>query len=213
MFTFQRPPMIEAQGRRAVALPLDVADSTSFGPFAETVRATLARAWRRERFDYLVNNAGTSTIAPFLETTEAQLDELFAIHLKAAFFLTQRLAPLLEDGGRVLNVSSGLTRYTYPGQSAYAAVKGGVDVLTRYMAVELGPRRTSVNVIAPGGIETDIAGGVMRRPEVQAAVAAETALGRVGQPEDIGAAAALLLTGETEWINGQRLEVTGCFRL
>jgi NAD(P)-dependent dehydrogenase (short-subunit alcohol dehydrogenase family) len=204
---------IEAQGRRAVALPLDVGQSATFEAFADTVRATLARVWRRDRLDYLVNNAGTTLFAPFLETTEAQLDELLAIHVKATFLLSQRLVPLIADGGRILNVSSGLTRYTYPGQAAYALAKGAVDVLTRYMAVELGTRRISVNVIAPGGIETDIGGGVMRRPDVQAMVTAETALGRVGQPEDIGAAVALLLASETQWINGQRLEVTGGFRL
>jgi len=204
---------IESQGRRAVALPLDVGQSATFAAFAETVRAALARVWRRDRFDYLVNNAGTTLFAPFLETTEAQLDELLAIHVKARFFLSQRLVPLIADGGRIINVSSGLTRYAYPGQAAYAVAKGGVDVLTRYMALELGPRRISVNVIAPGGIETDIGGGVMRNPAVQAAVTAETALGRVGQPDDIGAAVALLLASETQWINGQRLEVTGGFRL
>lgn len=210
---------IEAQGRRAVALPLDsslqshVGQSATFEAFADAVRATLARVWRRDRFDYLVNNAGTTLFAPFLETTEAQLDELLAIHVKATFLLSQRLVPLIADGGRILNVSSGLTRYSYPGQAAYAVAKGGVDVLTRYMALELGPRRISVNAIAPGGIETDIGGGVMRNPEVQAAVTADTALGRVGQPEDVGAAVALLLASETQWINGQRLELTGGFRL
>ena len=204
---------IEALGRRAVALHLDVGRSATFGAFAETIRAALARVWRREHFDYLVNNAGTTLFAPFLETTEAQLDELLAIHVKATFLLSQQLVPLIASGGRILNVSSGLTRYTYPGQAAYAVAKGGVDVLTRYMALELGPRRISVNVIAPGGVETDIGGGIMRSPEVQAAVSADTALGRVGQPDDIGAAVALLLASETQWINGQRIEVTGGFRL
>jgi len=204
---------IEAQGRRGLALPLDVGQSSTFAAFAESVRAGLRRVWQRDRFDYLVNNAGTNAFAPFVETTEAQFDELVAVHLKATFFLSQRLLPLIADGGRILNVSSGLSRYTYPGQAAYAAMKGGVDVLTRYMAVELGPRRISVNVIAPGGIETDFGGGIMRNPDVQAAVTAETALGRVGQPDDIGAAVALLLASETQWINGQRLEVTGGFRL
>jgi NAD(P)-dependent dehydrogenase (short-subunit alcohol dehydrogenase family) len=204
---------IEALGRRAVALRLDVAQSATFPDFAAAVKAALQRVWSRDRIDYLVNNAGTTVFAPFMETTEAEFDELLAIHLKGTFFLSQRLAPLIADGGRIINMSSGLARYTYPGQAAYAVMKGGVEVLTRYMALELGPRRISVNVVAPGGIETDIGGGVMRDAGLQATVAAQTALGRVGQPDDIGGVVAALLAPETGWINGQRIEIAGGFRL
>jgi len=204
---------IEALGRRGLALPLDVARRASFPDFAGALQATLRRVWQRDSFDYLVNNAGSHVLAPFLETTDAQFDELLDTHLRSTFFLSQTLVPLIADGGRILNMSSGLARYTYPGQAAYAVMKGGVEVLTRYMAAELGPRRISVNVIAPGGIETDFGGGVMRDARVQAAVTAQTALGRVGQPDDIGGVVAALLAPEAGWINGQRIEVTGGFML
>ncbi|HET9931120.1 MAG TPA: SDR family oxidoreductase [Polyangiaceae bacterium] len=199
-------------GRKAVALPLDVARSATFPAFADTVRSVLADRWNRATFDCLVNNAGTGAFAPFLETTEEQFDQLLDSHLRGTFFLSQKLIPLIADGGRILNVSSGLTRYTYPGQAAYAAMKAGVEVLTRYMALELGPR-ISVNVIAPGGVETDFAGGAMRDPNLQKVVAAETALARVAKPDDIGGVVAALLAPETAWLNGQRIEVTGGFRL
>jgi NAD(P)-dependent dehydrogenase (short-subunit alcohol dehydrogenase family) len=204
---------IRALGRKAHALPLDVAQRPSFPDFAAAVKSALQQTWQRKRIDYLVNNAGTSLFAPFMETTDAQFDELLDVHLRGTFFLTQTLVPLIADGGRILNVSSGLARYTYPGQAAYAVMKGGIEVLTRYMAVELGPRRISVNVIAPGGIETDIGGGVMRDPRVQATVAAQTALGRVGQPDDVGNVVAALLAPEMAWVNGQRIELTGGFLL
>jgi NAD(P)-dependent dehydrogenase (short-subunit alcohol dehydrogenase family) len=201
---------LEAKGRRAVALPLDVADSKSFAAFAEQVKATLGRVWQRERFDYLVNNAGIGAHASFTETTEAQFDELVNVHLKGTFFLSQRLLPLLADGGRILNVSSGLARFSMPGYSAYAAMKGGVEVLTRYMAKELGVRKISVNTLAPGAIATDFGGGLVRdNAGLNAAIAAQTALGRVGLPDDVGGAVALLLSPEGAWINGQRIEVSG----
>jgi len=204
---------IQAKGRKAVALPLDAGDSSSFEGFAAAVNGELGRVWRRERFDFLVNNAGMATPASFVETTEALFDELFRAHLKGPFFLSQRLLPLIADGGRIVNVSSGLTRYSYPGQSAYAVMKGGIDVLTRYMAVELGARGITVNVVAPGGIETDIGGGIMRNPEVQKIVASQTALGRVGVPDDIGGIVAMLLAPESRWLTGQRIEVTGGYML
>ena len=204
---------VTALGRRAVALSLDVARRSTYLDFAAAVKSALRETWQRERIDYLVNNAGTSLAVPFLETTESQFEELLDVHLRSTFFLSQTLVPLIADGGRILNVSSGLARYTYPGHAAYAVMKGGVEVLTRYMALELGPRRISVNVIAPGGIETDIGGGLMRDPRVQASVAAQTALGRVGQPDDIGSVVAALLAPETAWVNGQRIEVTGGFML
>jgi NAD(P)-dependent dehydrogenase (short-subunit alcohol dehydrogenase family) len=205
--------LIEALGRKAAALPLDVAQRATFPAFTEALVAVLRRTWERDRFDYLVNNAGSTLFAPFVETTEAQFDELLDVHLKGTFFLSQALLPSITDGGRILNMSSGLARYSYPGQAAYAIMKGGIEVLTRYMALELGPRRISVNAIAPGGIETDIGGGVMRNPEVQAMAAAQTALGRVGQPDDIGGVAAALLAPDASWITGQRIEVTGGYML
>ncbi len=201
---------IEAKGRRAVALRLDVGDARSFGAFAETVRAELARVWRRDRFDALVNNAGIAGHARVEEVTEEKLDELFAIHVKGTLLLTQRLLPLLVDGGRIVNLSSGLARFTMPGFGAYAAMKGAIEVLTRYMAVELGPRGISVNTLAPGAIETDFGGGMVRdNPAINAMIAGQTALGRVGLPEDVGGALALLLSPDARWINGQRIEVAG----
>ncbi|MFT3923996.1 MAG: SDR family oxidoreductase [Myxococcales bacterium] len=201
---------IEALGRRAAKLPLDVSDSASFAAFAQALRMELARTFKRERFDFLVNNAGIGTHASFAETSEAQFDELMKIHLKAPFFLTQRLLPLIADGGRVLNVSSGLARFSTPGYAAYAAMKGGVEVLTRYMAKELGARKIAVNVIAPGAIETDFGGGLVRdNAAVNKAVAEQTALGRVGLPDDIGEAVAALLAPEGRWLTGQRIEFSG----
>ncbi|MCP3138589.1 SDR family NAD(P)-dependent oxidoreductase [Pyxidicoccus xibeiensis] len=204
---------LEARGRKASVLPLDVGRSDGFPAFAEAVRAELARVWKRDRFDILVNNAGSGTRAAFIETTEAQFDEMLNVHLKGPFFLTQKLLPLMADGGRILNVSSGLARYTFPGSSAYAVMKGGVEVLTRYLARELGPRRISVNVVAPGGIETDFGGGVMRDDTLKQMVASQTALGRVGVPDDIGGLVAALLAPESQWMTGQRIEATGGFFL
>ena len=201
---------IEALGRRAVALQLDVGDSKSFAAFADTVKTVLAATWQRERFDHLVNNAGIGIHASIAETTEEQFDELSDIHLKGTFFLTQKLLPLIADGGRIVNVSTGLARFSFPGYAAYAAMKGGVEVLTRYMAKELGPRGISVNTLAPGAIETDFRGGQMRDDkQVNAQVASVTALGRVGLPDDIGGAVAALLSEGSRWITGQRIEVSG----
>jgi NAD(P)-dependent dehydrogenase (short-subunit alcohol dehydrogenase family) len=187
-----------------------VGDSSSFDAFAERVRRVLASTWQREHFDHLVNNAGVGIHAPFAEMTEAQFDQLAAVHLKGTFFLTQKLLPVIADGGRIVNVSSGLARFTFPGYAAYAAMKGGIEVLTRYMAKELGPRRIAVNTLAPGAIETDFGGGRVRdNKELNAQVAGMTALGRVGLPEDIGGAAAALLSEDSRWISGQRIEVSG----
>lgn len=201
---------IEALGRRAVALQLDVADSAGFATFAQRLQDVLARTWQRERFDQLVNNAGVGVHASFAETTEAQFDRLVAVHLKATFFLTQKLLPLLADGGRIVNVSSGLARFSLPGYAAYAAMKGGIEVLTRYMAKELGARRIAVNTIAPGAIETDFGDGAVRdNAQLNTQIAGLTALGRVGLPDDIGGAVAALLAEDSGWINGQRIEVSG----
>ena len=201
---------IEALGARAVALQLDVADSSSFADFVGQVKDRLQTVWQRDTFDYLLNNAGTSLHASFNQTSEAQFDEMVNVHFKGPFFLTQKLLPLMIDGGRILNISSGLARFTLPGSSAYASVKGAMEVLTRYQAKELGERRISVNILAPGAIATDFSGGMVRdNPEVNAFVASQTALGRVGQPDDIGNAVAQLLSDESGWINGQRIEASG----
>jgi NAD(P)-dependent dehydrogenase (short-subunit alcohol dehydrogenase family) len=201
---------IQALGRKAVALPLDVAKSATFEAFGKTVATELERTWGRKQLDFLVNNAGTGLHASILETTEAQLDDIYNIHFKAPFLLTQLLLPLIVDGGRILNVSSGLTRLTLPGSSAYAAMKSAVETLTRYMAKELGPRKIAVNVIAPGAIATDFSGGMVRdNPQVNKQLASVTALGRVGLPDDIGGTVALLLAAENGWINAQRIEVSG----
>ena len=201
---------IEAAGRRAVALQLDVGDSKGFDAFVVQVAEALRTHWQRERFDYLVNNAGVGVHAPFAEIDEAQFDLLMNVHLKGPFFLTQKLLPLIADGGRILNISSGLARFALPGYSAYAAMKGAIEVLTRYQAKELGARGIAVNVLAPGAIETDFGGGAVRdNAQLNSFVAANTALGRAGLPDDIGAAAAALLGPGGRWINGQRIEASG----
>jgi len=201
---------IEALGRRAVALPLDVSQSSSFPAFAADVKAALARMWQRETFDHLVNNAGMGVHASFAETTEGDFDTLVDVHLKGPFFLTQALLPLIADGGRIVNVSSGLARFSLPGYAAYASMKGGIEVLTRYLAKELGPRGIAVNVLAPGAIETDFGGGAVRdNAQLNAMIASQTALGRVGLPDDIGGALSMLLQPGNRWITGQRIEASG----
>ena len=202
---------IEEGGRgKAVMCLLDVADTTSFAQFGETVSAALQERFGRTRFDYLVNNAGIGLHAPLTDTTEAQFDAMVDAHLRAPLFLTQQLLPLLEDGGSILNVSSGFVRFTLPGYGVYAAVKAAVDVLTRYMAVELGERRIRVNSIAPGAVETDFMGGAVRDNEgVNAYVAQGIALGRVGQPDDIGRAVAAILSADLAWANGTSFDVSG----
>lgn len=200
---------IRALGRRVQALQLSVDQAATFAAFADQVRATL-QEWGEERIYALINNAGIGIHAPFQETTEAQFDQLMAIHLKGPFFLTQQLLPLVADGGRIINLSSGLARFTLPGYSAYAAMKGGVEVLTRYLAKELGPRQITVNTLAPGAIETDFGGGTVRdNAAVNQAIASQTALGRVGLPDDIGSALEVLLSDGAHWINGQRIEASG----
>src|SRR5581483_1681454 len=201
---------IRALGRRALAFPLDVGDVRSFDAFAQTLRDALAEHWRRERFDHLVNNAGVGLGASFADTTEADFDALYHVHFKGVFFLTQKLLPLIADGGRIVNISTGLARFSLPGYAAYASMKGAVEVLTRYLAKELGPRGIAVNVVAPGAIETDFRDGAVRdNPELNKAIAAQTALGRVGLPDDVGGAVAALLAPDSRWINAQRIEVSG----
>ena len=199
-----------ALGVQAQALALDVGDSASFAAFADEVSLLLSREWQRNQFDFLVNNAGIGIHASFEQTTEQQFDTLLNIHLKGTFFLTQKLLPLIADGGRILNLSTGLTRFALPGYAAYAAMKGGIEVLSHYLAKELGPRRIAVNVLAPGAIETDFGGGAVRdNPALNDFVASQTALGRAGQPDDIGGVIAALLSPDSRWINAQRIEASG----
>lgn len=201
---------IEALGRKAVAFRLDCSDVSTFATFAADVRAALERTWHAEHFDFLVNNAGVGVYAPFAETTETQFDRMVAVHLKGVFFLTQALLPLIADGGRIVNLSSGLTRFSLPGYVAYAAMKGAIEVFTRYLAVELGARKIAVNTFAPGAIETDFGGGMVRdNAAVNAHIASRTALGRVGLPDDIGPAIASLLGDSNRWITAQRIEASG----
>jgi NAD(P)-dependent dehydrogenase (short-subunit alcohol dehydrogenase family) len=200
---------IEALGRKAAALQLDVGAIATLPAFVDQVRATL-QSWGRESFDHLVNNAGHGEMTSFAETTEAQFDRLFDVHVKGVFFLTQSLLPLLADGGRIVNFSSGLTRITYPGFSAYSAAKGAIEILTLYLAKELGGRGITANTIAPGAIETDFLGGAVRdTPAYNEAFAQMIALGRVGVPDDIGPAVASLLGPENRWVTAQRIEVSG----
>ena len=196
-------------GRKATALQLDTSKLSDFDPFVHSVRRTLTERGAKG-FDFLVNNAGTSLHKAFDQTSEQELDKIYNIHFKGVFFLTQKLLPLINDGGRIVNVSSGLARFALPGMSAYASMKGAIEVLTRYLAKELGARGIAVNSVAPGAIATDFSGGMVRdNPEVNKRVADMTALGRVGEPDDIGPMIASLLSEDNRWINAQRIEVSG----
>jgi len=201
---------IRAMGRKAVALQLDTGSVAGFAAFAGRLRAALSETWQRETFDHLVNNAGYGDMALIADTTEAQFDALVNVHFKGVFFLTQALQPLIADGGRIVNISTGLTRFAYPGFSAYAAAKGAVEVLSVYMAKELGARGIAVNTVAPGAIETDFLGGAVRdTPDLNKEFAGMIALGRVGVPDDIGPMIASLLSEANRWVNAQRIEVSG----
>ncbi|WP_432105231.1 SDR family NAD(P)-dependent oxidoreductase [Streptomyces sp. bgisy091] len=197
-------------GRTAVALRLDTGDTSAFPAFVAELRTALKENWGREDLDALVNNAGHGVHAPFVETTEEQFDGLMNVHVKGVYFLTQALLPLIVDGGRILNVSTGLTRFIAAPTSAYAAAKGAVEILTRYLAKELGPRGIAVNAIAPGATGTDFGGGGVRdNEEMRTMLSSVTAMGRPGEPDDIGAAAAALLAEGTSWVTGQRIEASG----
>jgi NAD(P)-dependent dehydrogenase (short-subunit alcohol dehydrogenase family) len=201
---------IEAMGRKAVALRLDVTDIASFAAFASEVRSILSSTWSRDSFDHLVNNAGQGEMASIAETTEIQFDALFGTHVKGMFFLTQALLSLIADGGRIVNFSSGLTRVSVPGFAAYSAAKGAVETLTVYMAREFGDRGITANAVAPGAIATDFLGGAVRdMPDLNRQFADMTALGRVGVPDDIGPMVASLIGPDNRWITGQRIEVSG----
>ena len=201
---------IVALGRKAAALQLDTGRINGFADFTARLRVALREHWQRETFDHLVNNAGHGEHASFAETTEAQFDRLVNVHFKGVFFLTQALLPVIADGGRIVNLSSGLTRFAYPGYAAYAAAKGAVEVLSHYLAKELGSRGIAVNTVAPGAIETDFGGGAVRdNPDINRTLANITALGRVGLPDDIGPMIAGLLSEDNRWVNAQRIEVSG----
>ncbi|MGV3709577.1 MAG: SDR family NAD(P)-dependent oxidoreductase [Gemmatimonas sp.] len=201
---------IEAAGGRAAMLHLDVGRTDSFGAFTEQFRTTLNAHFQRATFDFLVNNAGIAGHAAITDVAESQFDELVDVHFKGPVFLTQKLLPFIEDGGRILNISTGLARFTYPGMAVYAANKGAIEVFTRYLAKELGPRGITANVVAPGAIATDFDGGRVRdNADLNQQVSQAIALGRVGLADDVGAAVASLLSSEGNWINGQRIEVSG----
>lgn len=201
---------IKKLGVNAVALQLNVADAKSFDAFFIEVASVLKSVFKADKFDFLINNAGIGIYAPFAETSEEQFDTLVNIHLKGAFFLTQKALPLLNDGSGIINVSTGLARFATPGHSAYAAMKGAMETLTKYQAKELGDRGIRSNIIAPGAIETDFGAGVVRDNEqINAGVASVTALGRVGLPDDIGGVVAFLCTEDARWINAQRIEISG----
>lgn len=201
---------IRQQNQQAVALPLNVADTKSFAAFFTRVEQALRDEWHTDQFHFLINNAGIDAYSPFPETTEEAFDALCNVHFKGVYFLTQKALPLLADGGRMVLISTGLTRFTTPGYAAYAATKGAVEVLTRYLAKELGPRQIAVNCLAPGLIETDFTQATRDgHPGLTRFIASQTALGRVGQPDDIGKLVALLCAAETGWVNAQRIEASG----
>lgn len=205
---------IESLGQKAVAFQLDASNVKQFDDFFKQVLKYLKEHTENDRFDFLINNAGTALYAPFVDTTEEQFDTAMNIHLKGVFFLTQKALPFINDGGRIVNISSGLTRFSNPGSTAYASMKGAVEVLTRYLAKELGARGIAVNTVAPGAIATDFGGGHVRdNKDINNHVAGVTALGRVGLPDDIGGVVAFLCTEEARWINGQRIEVSGGMNL
>lgn len=201
---------IQSLGQKAYVFQLDAGNVKSFDDFYQRVTERLKEETGNTNFDFLINNAGTALYAPFAETTEEQFDAAMNIHYKGVFFLTQKALPFINDGGRIINISSGLARFSFPGSSAYASMKGAVEVLTRYLAKELGSRGIAVNTVAPGAIETDFGGGRVRDDkETNAQIAGLTSLGRVGLPDDIGGVVAFLCTDEAKWINGQRIEVSG----
>ena len=201
---------IQSLGQKAMAFQLDTSNVKMFDGFFKQITGYLKEHTGSTNFDFLINNAGTALYAPFAETTEAQFDEVMNIHYKGVFFLTQKALPFINDGGRIINISSGLARFSFPGSSAYGSMKGAIEVLTRYLAKELGPRGIAANIVAPGAIETDFGNGHVRdNKDVNQHIAGITALGRVGLPDDIGGVVSFLCTEDARWINGQRIEVSG----
>ncbi|MFV8321766.1 SDR family NAD(P)-dependent oxidoreductase [Flavobacterium sp. LB3P21] len=201
---------IEKMGQKAAAIQLNVADVSSFDLFFQNVASALKSAFGAEKMDFLINNAGVGLHESFATTSTTQFDDLVNIQFKGPFFLTQKALELLNDGGGIVNISSGLTRFSFPGYSTYASMKGAMETLTKYQAKELGERKIRVNIVAPGAIETDFGGGAVRDNEqLNQMIASLTALGRVGLPDDIGSVVAFLCTDDAKWVNGQRLEVSG----
>ena len=200
---------IKALGQKAYALQLDTRSIAGFDRFFAQLTSTLKNDRENPKIDFLVNNAGTGIYKPFLETTESDFDEMMNVHLKGVYFLTQKAIPFLNDGGRIINISSGLARFSLPGSSAYASMKGGIDVFTRFLAKELAARKITANSVAPGAIATDFGGGENKNEPKQTLVSNATALGRVGEPEDIGGIVAFLCSDDARWINGQRIEASG----
>ena len=201
---------VEKLGQKAYALQLDVAENKTFDAFVDEVKNVLKSHFDATTLDYLVNNAGIGINSPIAETTEQDFDTLVNIHFKGAFFLTQKLLPIMADGGGIVNISSGLARFSFPGYSVYGSMKAAIETLTRYQAKELGSRQIRSNVVAPGAIETDFGGGTNKNDEdKRTAIANFTALGRVGIPSDIGGVVAFLCTDDAKWVNAQRIEVSG----
>lgn len=200
---------VEKLGRQAVALQLEVGDLRRFDGFRDALAQALKTTWQRKDFDFLVNNAGIDRYSRIDQTTEEDFDELMNVHFKGVYFLTQKLLPLIADGGRIVNTSTGLARFATPGYAAYASMKGAIEVFTRYLAKELGSRGIAANVVAPGAIETDFTRSAFEHPGVKDYLAANTALGRVGVPDDIGGVVAFLCSEDGRWVNAQRLEASG----
>ncbi|HEX5082962.1 MAG TPA: SDR family oxidoreductase [Blastocatellia bacterium] len=196
-------------GRKAVALKLDVGDLRQFDGFRDALAQALKTNWNRKDFDFLINNAGINRPSTIDQTTEEAFDELLNVHFKGVYFLTQKLLPLIANGGRIVNTSTGLARFATPGYAAYASMKGAIEVFTRYLAKELGPRGIAANVVAPGAIETDFTSDSLERPGAKNFIASNTALGRVGVPDDIGGVVAFLCSEDGRWVNAQRLEASG----
>ncbi len=205
---------IEAMGRKAAALQLDMNDLHSYDNFILQVSGLLKEKWNTDKFDFLINNAGFGATIPFAQATEADFDRLLNVHFKGVYFLTQKAILIMNDNGRIVNISSGTTRFSNPGYSMYASMKGAIEVFTKYLAKELGPRRITVNVLAPGGIETDFNNAFIRNnAQVKGFIASQTALGRIGEANDIGAIIAFLCSSDSYWINGQRIEASGGINL
>ncbi|MGH8048192.1 MAG: SDR family NAD(P)-dependent oxidoreductase [Chthoniobacterales bacterium] len=200
---------IEKLGRKSAALQLDVADTSQFAGFRDALSQALETKWQRKNLDFLINNAGIDIAAPFAETTEENFDRLYNVHFKGVYFLTQKLLPVIADGGAIVNTSTGLARFSIPGYSAYAAMKGAIEVFTRYLAKELGPRRIRANAIAPGIIETDFTKETLSHSGRREFLSSQIALGRIGVPDDIGGVVVFLCSEEGRWVNAQRLEASG----
>ncbi len=201
---------IVALGRKAVALPLDMGNVQSLDGFVQQLQQTLQSNWGKDRFDFLVNNAGMGATVPFLQVTEQVFDDFLNVHFKSVYFLTQKTVPFINDGGRIINISTGTTRFSNPGYSVYASMKGAIEVFTKYLAKELGTKGIGANVVAPGPVETDFNSGAIRNnPQMKTVLSSLSPLGRVGDAADIGGVVAFLCTPDAAWINGQRIEVSG----